>query len=129
MSLCKCSHCLKEVSGDKSVSKSTFHHHNCHTKKFSCIDTYFKICCCSCYPTDHHFQSQSTYYEHCQSQSYQHKDISDNTNCNNSSATSSLSSSTFNFNSIFDFNNCRDNINQLIENNLNYDDDNVIHQT
>ena len=129
MSLCKCSHCLKEVSDDKSVSKSTFHHHNHHIKKFSHIDTYFKICHCSCYSTDHCFQSQSIYYEHHQSQSYQHKDISDNTNCNNSSATSSLSSSTFNFNSIFNFNNCEDNIDQLIENNLNYDDDNVIHQT
>ena len=125
MPLCKCPHCLEEVPGGKSVSKSTFHH---HIKKFSHKNTHFKICRCSRHPTGHHFRSRSSYYQHHQSQSSQRENISDNTDCDNSSTTSSLLSSTSDFNPISDFNNYRNNIGQLIENNLNHDDDDIIHQ-
>ena len=76
MPLCRCPHCLKKVSDDKSVSKSTFHH---HAKKFSRINTPFsKICHCSQHPTGCCFWTRTAYYQHCQS--YQDKEILDTLN-------------------------------------------------
>jgi hypothetical protein len=128
MPLCRCPHCLEEVSGGKSVSKSTFHR---HAKKFSRLNIPFsKICHCSQHPTGRRFRSRNAYYQH--RQSSRGGNISDTLDYDLRRNYSSTSSPPF---SAFDSDDHRDNISQLIENDLLHldsddgddDDGNIIH--